>query len=81
MMEQLMIIGFITILIGIMLIVISILTITKSKETKVEWAFGGFIGPFLFGFASKENWLKVIVVLSIVFLFVFILLNRKLLCW
>lgn len=58
-------------------IVIQIGNFISLKGSKIEWAFGGFIGPIPFGFASREGWLKFIIVLSIIFLFIFVLLNRK----
>lgn len=68
------------VLIGMSLIMVGGVMQTKesSGKSKVEWAFGGFIGPIPFGFASREDLLKAVVALSIIFLFVFILLNRKL---
>jgi uncharacterized membrane protein len=77
--EQLIIIGFLTVFIGIALIIIgSILTATKSKQTKVEWGFGGFIGPIPFGAASREDILKVIMVISLLFFIFFLIFGRGL---
>jgi len=73
-MEQLVAIGIIVIVIGIMLIIIGSISMIKSKG-KTEWAIGGFIGPIPFGWASREDLLKFIIFVSIVFLFVFIILN------
>lgn len=72
--ENLIPIGVFVIFLGFLIIVVG--TLMSSKSSKVDWAFGGFIGPVPFGFASRENWLKFIIALSIVLLFVFILLNR-----
>jgi len=73
--ENLIPLGIVVIFLGFFLIVIG--AIMSSRGSKVEWAFGGFIGPMPFGFASREDWLKFIIVLTLIFLFIFILLNRK----
>jgi len=75
--ENIVQIGFLVVLLGFALIVLG--GFVKSKEKKIDWAFGGFIGPFVFGFASREDWLKFIIIVSIIFLFIFVFLNRKLL--
>lgn len=71
-MEQLIPIGILIILIGFILVIIGAASKAKGK---VEWAFGGFIGPIPFGIASREDLLKLIIFISIIFLFVFVLLN------
>lgn len=73
--------GFLVVLLGFALIIMGEALQSKesSGRSRVEWAFGGFIGPIPFGFASRSGWLKFIIVLSIIFLFIFVLLNRKLL--
>jgi len=73
MQEYLTQIGFIVIVVGVILVILGS-SFSKNK-TRVEWAFGGFIGPIPFGFASREDWLKIIIVISVIFLFLFILLN------
>lgn len=77
--EQLIPIGIIVILIGFALVVIgSILATSKSKDAKVEWAVGGFIGPIPFGFASRGDLLKIIIVISAIFLVAFLILSKRL---
>jgi uncharacterized membrane protein len=77
--EQLILIGFLTVFVGIALIIIgSILTATKSKQTKVEWGFGGFIGPIPFGAASQEDILKLIMIVSLFFFVLFLIFGKGL---
>jgi uncharacterized membrane protein len=77
--EQLILIGFFIVFVGIVLIIVgSILTATKSKQTKVEWGFGGFIGPIPFGAASREDILKVIMIISLLFFILFLIFGRGL---
>lgn len=73
--ENLIPVGVAVIFLGFFIVLIGVLMGTKGL--KVEWAFGGFIGPVPFGFASKKEWLKFIIVLSLIFLLVFVLLNRR----
>ncbi len=74
--ENLIPIGIFVILIGFIIVLVGAIMSTKGSKTKVDWVFGGFIGPVPFGVASREDWLKFIIVLSIIFLFVFILSNK-----
>jgi uncharacterized membrane protein len=79
MQEQLIPIGFLMIFLGILVIFIGIiLSASKTKEARVEWGFGGFIGPLPFGFASREEMLKFIIIVSLVFLILFFILQKKL---
>jgi len=71
-MVELIPIGILIILIGVILLIVGIASKTKGK---IEWAFGGFIGPIPFGAASREDLLKLIIFISVIFLCVFILLN------
>ncbi len=73
-MEQLVPIGILVILIGIVLILVG--AVSKSKG-KVEWAFGGFIGPIPFGAASRGDLLKLVIIISIIFLIASIILSRN----
>jgi len=71
-MERLLFIGGMLIIFGIVFIIISTITMgIKSKnvsggdgKSKVDVAFGGFIGPIPFGFFSNKNafylWLVVL---------------------
>ena len=75
--EQLIPIGFFVIFLGIVLVFIGItLTALKSKETRVEWGIGGFIGPIPFGAASREDILKMIIIISLVFFILFLFFGR-----
>ncbi|MEM5798695.1 MAG: DUF131 domain-containing protein [Candidatus Aenigmatarchaeota archaeon] len=52
--------------IGILLIVIGFLILLfAAKPEKVEWGFGGFIGPIPFGFASSKTALWVVIAITI----------------
>jgi len=73
--ENLIPIGVVVIFLGFFIILLGALM--GTRDSKVEWAFGGFIGPVPFGFASKKEWLKFIIVVSLIFLLVFVLLNRR----
>jgi len=77
--EQLIPIGFLVIVMGIIIVFIGIvLMASKSKNVKVEWGFGGFIGPIPFGAASREDILKMIMIVSLIFFILFLVLGRKL---
>ncbi|MEM7819703.1 MAG: DUF131 domain-containing protein [Candidatus Aenigmatarchaeota archaeon] len=70
-MENIILVGFILIIIGIIIITIGSL---NSKNAKV--AIGGFIGPLPFGWANDPQMLKWIIILtaiiSIIFVIVFL---------
>lgn len=70
---NLILIGILVVLVGFVLVTIG--AVLQAK--KVEWAFGGFIGPIPFGFASREDLLKLIIVFSIIVLTVFLVLYKK----
>jgi len=75
--ERLILIGFLLIFVGIIILFFgSLLSAFKSKETKVEWGFGGFIGPIPFGVASREDILKLIIIISLIFFLLFLILGR-----
>ena len=77
--EQLIPLGFLMIIIGIVIVFIgSILTASKSKNVKVDWGVGGFIGPIPFGAASREDILKLIMIVSLIFFILFLVLGKKL---
>ena len=77
--EQIILLGFLVIVIGIVIVFIgSILTASKSKNMKVDWGFGGFIGPIPFGAASRGDILKLIMVISLIFFILFFILGKKL---
>jgi uncharacterized membrane protein len=77
--EHLILLGFLVIVIGIVIVFIgSILTASKSKNVKVDWGVGGFIGPIPFGVASREDILKLIMIVSLIFFILFLVLGKKL---
>ncbi len=67
-------VGIITVFVGVALLIIG--SVLQSSKVKTEWAFGGFIGPIPFGFASREDLLKFIVIISFIFLLAFLLFNK-----
>lgn len=76
--EKIILIGFLVIFLGITIVIIgSSLTGSKSK-TRVEWGIGGFIGPIPFGAASREDILKMIIIVSLMFFILFLVLGKKL---
>ncbi|MEM5802588.1 MAG: DUF131 domain-containing protein [Candidatus Aenigmatarchaeota archaeon] len=75
MVEQLIPIGFIVVLIGIILIIGGI--VSATKKDKVGFAFGGFIGPIPFGFATRKELLYLIIAISIILAIVFLILARR----
>ena len=72
-------IGFALIFIGILLIIIGFFLITFSsiKESKVEIAVGGFIGPIPFGFATSKELLILIIIISLIFFILFVTMFLK----
>ena len=73
--DWLLIFGIIFIFLGIILI--TLYSFYSSKESAhVEFAIGGFIGPIPFGFATQKELLIIIMILSIVFLIIFVLLHK-----
>jgi uncharacterized membrane protein len=54
-------IGLAFIAIGLLIIVIS----SFLTKTESEWGFGGFIGPFPFGFASNQTMLYITIILTV----------------
>jgi len=76
-MEQLIPTGILVIIIGFILVITGSVLMALKSKAKAEWAFGGFIGPLPFGWATKEEWLRIIIILSIIFLILFLLINRK----
>lgn len=75
--EQLIPIGILIIFIGVAILVIGAILTTLKSKGKVEWAFGGFVGPIPFGWATKEELLKLIIIISVIFLIIFLLINRR----
>ena len=71
--EQLIPIGFLLIFVGIVIIMIGSLLSTSKSKTRVEWGFGGFIGPIPFGAASRGDILKLIMIVSLFFFILFLI--------
>lgn len=70
-------IGMILLFVGIAFLILGSFQAMKQggkAETKV--AFGGFIGPFPFGFGNDKQLLYVVMALSAFFLLVWILLQN-----
>ena len=63
--QQIIIIGVIILVIGLAVILTGFLG-KDSGKTKVEWGFGGFIGPFPFGIASSKGMLYVLITIMMV---------------
>lgn len=73
--EQLIPIGILVMMIGLILVIVgSILTALKSK-TKTEWAVGGILWFIPFGFGTKEGLIKLAIIISATFLLIFIILT------
>ena len=76
--ERLITIGIVMTILGIMLTMIgAVLTAFRAKGVKTEWAFGGFIGPIPFGFATKSWLLQLVILISFILLLVIFILNWK----
>ena len=71
--KQLFLIGL-RLFLGIFITIIASLT---SKYGKVEYGFGGFIGPIPFGFGSSQRTVYIIIGMSLVILILFFVLSRK----
>ena len=65
-------IGFIAVIVGIILIVLGSL---QGGNTKV--GIGGFIGPFAFGWANDSRMLQLVIALSLIALVIFIIFSLK----
>lgn len=75
-MEKIISIGIILLLIGIILIFVgSIFTTVKGEKSNVKVAFGGFLGPLPFGFASDKQMFYILIALMIFALIFFYLLR------
>lgn len=72
-MEQwIILLGFAFVMIGIVLLIFGAIGGGSNVKTKV--AFGGFIGPVPFGFASEPKMFKFLIAFMIIALAVFILI-------
>ncbi|HDD46313.1 MAG TPA: DUF131 domain-containing protein [Candidatus Aenigmarchaeota archaeon] len=68
--------GLILIITGIFLLLIGLFS--NSKNVRVEYGVGGFIGPIPFGFANTKTMLYFTIALSIFFFLLFLLLRHTL---
>jgi len=75
--EHLILIGMVLTFVGIALVILGIvLTLLKSKQTKAEGGFILWIGPFpIFGGATSKEIFYILLVISIIFISLFIILN------
>ena len=75
-MEYLIVFGIILIYVGLFTVFLGILK--GAKETKVNAAVGGFIGPIPFGFGTDKNLVWFVTILSIVLFLVWIFFSFRL---
>jgi len=76
MMEQLVLIGIVMVFVGIVFIIIgSVMAALKSKQMKTESGGVILIGPFPIVWGSNKNMAILAVVITIIFLLLFVLLN------
>lgn len=75
MQEKLFLLGIILIFLGVFITIISSLL---SGSDKIEYGFGGFIGPIPFGWASNKRMLYSVMTFSLIVLILFLILSRKL---
>jgi uncharacterized membrane protein len=68
-------IGIFMVLVGIILIIVGIFLAARSKEAKAEGGFIFWIGPFPIVGATSKTMFYVLLIVSVVFLFLFALLN------
>lgn len=73
MQEKIFFIGIALIFLGIFLTVISALI---SGKGKVEYGFGGFIGPIPFGWASNREMLYIIIAISLIMIILFLFYQK-----
>lgn len=69
--EKILLIGIVLIFVGIILTIISAFLSNK----RVEYGFGGFIGPIPFGWATNQKMLMIIVILMMIFLLYMLILR------
>jgi len=69
--ENLVVIGFAVVFIGIILIVIG--SLLGAKDSKVNFGVGGFIGPIPWGFANSKEMLYLVIGISVVMFILFLL--------
>lgn len=67
--QHLVPIGILLVIVGIALLIAGSML---SAKTSVKWGFGGFIGPFPFGWANDPKILPWIIALSVIAVAIFI---------
>lgn len=67
--ENLIVIGFVLLFIAILLIIVGMI---GSGKVETKFGFGGFIGPFPFGFANDPKMLWFVIIISIILLILFL---------
>lgn len=70
--QNIILLGFVFIIIGIVLLIFGAIGGNSSVKTKI--AFGGFIGPIPFGFASEPRMFKFLLSFMIIVLALFVLM-------
>jgi uncharacterized membrane protein len=74
--DKIITLGFALVFIGIFLLFIGMVMHATKGAARTEVGFGGFIGPFPFGFATSPTLLKAIIILSVILAIVFFFLLR-----
>lgn len=67
--DTFIIFGFLLIFIGISIILLSYI---GTKNIKVHYGVGGFIGPIPFGFANSKEMLYIVILLTIIIVLMYI---------
>ncbi len=76
--EKIILIGLTFVLAGIFLMVAgSIIGSFSGNQNKVNFAIGGFIGPFPFGFFSAKSMFWIWLGIMIIFLMLWVIFNIK----
>ena len=76
-MEQLISLGILLILIGIIIVFFGVLKGNKEGSSATKIAFGGFIGPIPFGFGNDKNLVWFVTVLSLVIFIIWLLFSIR----
>lgn len=72
--QNIILLGTVLIFIGFILIILG--SVLSTKQGKVEWAVGGFIGPIPFGAFSDKNMFYILIIIMIITLIFFFFLGR-----
>jgi len=76
-MEELLLrIGLALVLLGVLLTIAALAAGISKGKYRVEWGFGGFIGPIPFGFASSKEVLLLVLGVSLLTLILIFFLLR-----